>query len=99
MVSRAVQRLVDEFQPRQVYLFGSHAWGQVDDDSDVDLMVVVEEMSASPARMACRAYACLRGLHFAKDILVRSAGSFRRNTSESATLEAQVAKRGKLLYG
>ncbi len=90
---------MEEFHPQKVYLFGSHAWGQVDDDSDVDLMVIVEEMSASPTRMARRAYGCLRGLHFAKDILVRSARSFQENALQSATLEAQVARRGKLLYG
>ena len=35
------RRLVAEFQPEQVILFGSHAWGTPHQDSDVDLLVIV----------------------------------------------------------
>jgi predicted nucleotidyltransferase len=32
-----VRRLVNEFQPEAVYLFGSYAWGKPDKESDLDL--------------------------------------------------------------
>jgi uncharacterized protein len=35
-----IQRLVATFQPEQVILFGSHAWGSPTPDSDVDLVIV-----------------------------------------------------------
>jgi predicted nucleotidyltransferase len=37
--------LVDRFQPEQVLLFGSHAWGTPDQYSDVDLMVIISHSS------------------------------------------------------
>ena len=37
MMNAATPRLAEEFHPEKIWLFGSHAWGQPDDDSDVDL--------------------------------------------------------------
>ena len=36
-----VNRIVNEFQPERVILFGSHARGEGGPDSDVDLLVVM----------------------------------------------------------
>jgi hypothetical protein len=33
---RVTLRLAGEFQPEEVWLFGSHAWGQPDEASDLD---------------------------------------------------------------
>ena len=32
------RRLVAEFTPETIILFGSHAWGQPDENSDLDLL-------------------------------------------------------------
>jgi uncharacterized protein len=39
LIIAATQRLVAEFQPEQIWLFGSHASGTPTEVSDVDLMV------------------------------------------------------------
>ena len=39
LLHEMTRRLVAEFQPEQVILFGSHAWGTPNEDSDVDLLV------------------------------------------------------------
>ena len=41
LLGEATWRLAEEFHPEEIWLFGSHAWGQPHDDSDVDLMVIV----------------------------------------------------------
>ncbi|HUS90700.1 MAG TPA: nucleotidyltransferase domain-containing protein [Phycisphaerae bacterium] len=93
-------RLVAEFRPCRVYLFGSYAWGEPSEDSDIDVMVVVDEMPESPTRMARRAYRRLRGLsHFPTDILFRRTASFDRQAEDPATLEHEIARRGELLHG
>ena len=33
-----IQRLVDEFKPETIYLFGSNAWGSPEAGSDIDLL-------------------------------------------------------------
>lgn len=35
-----VDKIVREFQPEKIILFGSHAWGKPDAESDADLLVV-----------------------------------------------------------
>jgi predicted nucleotidyltransferase len=36
-----VRRIVEQFQPEKIILFGSHACGSADPDSDVDLLVIM----------------------------------------------------------
>ena len=94
-----IRRLVAEFQPEAIYLFGSHAWGNPDEDSDLDLLVIVSDSSQIPAQRATRAQRSLRGLRVSVDILVKTRAEFERYQPVYASLEAQVAEKGKLLYG
>jgi predicted nucleotidyltransferase len=41
-VARLVDRIVEQFRPQRIILFGSHAIGTADDGSDIDLLVVME---------------------------------------------------------
>jgi predicted nucleotidyltransferase len=41
-VERIVNRIAKEYQPLRVILFGSYAWGEPTDDSDIDLLSVQE---------------------------------------------------------
>jgi predicted nucleotidyltransferase len=94
-----IRRLVDEFQPETIYLFGSYAWGKPDEDSDVDLLVIVPKSRENPIQRAVRAQRSLRGVKAAVDVIVKTQKEFQRYTSVKASLEAQIAKDGKLLYG
>lgn len=48
----AVDRIVAAAQPSQVILFGSRARGEATSDSDIDLMVIEEEVTSRLAEMA-----------------------------------------------
>ncbi len=52
IVPEIVRRLVAEFEPEQIFLFGSRHWGQPGSDSDYDLMVIVAESHPRPERRA-----------------------------------------------
>ena len=43
LLQTATQRLVAEFQPDQIWLFGSHARGEATENSDLDLLVVLAD--------------------------------------------------------
>jgi len=43
VLQEAVRRLTDGFSPRRIVMFGSRAWGTPDQDSDYDLLVLVDE--------------------------------------------------------
>lgn len=98
-IDTAVERLVAEFQPEQVWLFGSYAWGEPDEHSDLDFVVVVPESDLSPLRRAQRAHGCLGDLAMAKDVIVKTRAEFDRFRDVRPSLTYKIASEGRLLYG
>ena len=98
-VQEMARRLAAEFQPCQIYLFGSHAWGQPNEDSDVDLLVIVPDSSESRRERGLRARTCLRDLRVAKDILVKTQGEIEWASRVYASLESEILECGVKLYG
>ena len=94
----AVRRLVAALRPERIYLFGSRARGDADQDSDFDLLIVVPEVVGSPYRLHRRAYDVLWGLGAAVDVLVVSRARFERQREVVASLPATVEREGRLLY-
>ena len=99
LLLQATQRLVAEFQPDEVWLYGSHAWGTPHDDSDVDLLVVVPHSDESPIRRSQRAHRSLRGLRMPKDVLVETRQEVDRVKGLKTSLENVILSRGRRLYG
>ncbi|MFC1464524.1 MAG: nucleotidyltransferase domain-containing protein [Candidatus Brachytrichaceae bacterium NZ_4S206] len=91
-----LQVLVDEFAPQQVILFGSYAYGNPDEHSDVDLLIVKDIVqNAYEDAVAIRmrwAPLMKRGKLFSFDLLIeppeehearlRSSGAFYREINE-----------------
>jgi len=99
LLNEVTRRLAAEFQPEQVWLFGSHAWGRPDEGSDLDLLVVVPHSDERPVRRAQRAHRCLSGIGVATDILVKTRAEFDRFRNVRASLESLILRRGRLIYG
>ena len=92
------QRLVREFDPERVILFGSYAWGIPDKGSDVDLMVIVRQSDASPYDRAVQAHGCLSEFDVPKDVIVKTRAEFDFFQNVRASLEYKVLKGGRILY-
>jgi uncharacterized protein len=99
LLETVVERLKAEFQPEEIYLFGSHAWGTPTDDSDVDLMVIVRDSGEQAIRRMQRAHRCLSGLGFSKDVLVPTRAQVDRYKHLRASLFYQVLANGRKIYG
>ena len=99
VLDEIVQRLVSEFSPEQIFLFGSHAWGAPDADSDLDLLVVVSASNERSGDRAWRAHRCLHGIRVPMDILVKTRREFEYFRPVVASLEHRIAEEGKVLYG
>lgn len=94
-----MERLKAEFEPEQIFLFGSHAWGTPHDDSDVDLMVIVHESSERATRRMQRAHHCLGDLDLSKDVFVQTREEFDRYRHLQASIQHQILQNGRKLYG
>ncbi len=93
------RRLVEQFRPETIFLFGSHACGNPNADSDMDLLVVVPQSDISPTQRASLAYRCLRDILYPLDILVRTTQEMERFAHVPGSLEYQILSEGKRLYG
>jgi len=40
LVSQIVDKIVIEYQPKKIILFGSYAYGEPNEDSDIDLLII-----------------------------------------------------------
>lgn len=98
LLSEVTRRLIAEFQPEQVILFGSYAWGEPGPDSDMDLMVIVAKSDATDYERALRGHTCLSDIDIAKDVVVRTRTEFDFYSQVPASLEHKIIERGKVLY-
>jgi len=98
LFEQMARKLVAEFDPERVILFGSHAWGQADSGSDVDLMVIVRHSDASPYERAILAHTCLGEFDVPKDVIVKTQAEFDFFRDVRASLEYKVVTQGRILY-
>lgn len=95
-IQKIVQQIVDRFYPQKVILFGSCAYGQPTEDSDVDLLVVMET-NEQPLHVA----ACISAAidhPFPLDILVMRPSDLEEYLKERAVFATQAVAKGVVLY-
>lgn len=93
-----VQKLVEVYQPKCLYLFGSYAWGVPNNDSDIDLLIIVRDSSEKPHKRIKPAYQVLRGIKVPKDILVFTEAEFEKQAKEPASLFYKIKRDGVKLF-
>jgi predicted nucleotidyltransferase len=96
-IEEAKERLVTEFNPEKIYIFGSYAWGNPTEDSDLDIMIVVKKLNNKLLEMR-RGIKSLRGIGFPKDIIVESEDEFLKNSKDLYKIENEIYNRGYLIY-
>ena len=99
VIRRFARQVAERFQPEQIILFGSHAWGTPTEDSDIDLVVIMPDDAGPPAEVDFRARTALWDLGIAKDILVMTRSRLNRYGRVVASLERKILDEGIILYG
>lgn len=97
IIRLATDRLVQEFHPERIILFGSHARGTADAHSDVDLLVVCPLQGSRRSLMVAMDRA-LRGLGFARDVIVMTPEEFDRDRHIPGTVALPAWREGRVLY-
>lgn len=96
-IQKMVDRIVAQFHPEQVILFGSHARGTPGPDSDVDLLVVMPIEGSKREKMVEIGLA-LHDISLPKDILVSTPEEFAWRKEIIGTIEHPAAQEGEILY-
>lgn len=97
-ISELADRLRQAFQPEKIILFGSHAWGNPDKDSDIDICVVVKESADREIDRMVRAREATQGIWVAKDIIVKTEAYMDKYSPIVSSLAHKIYKSGVTLY-
>lgn len=93
-----LDRIVTYFDPQQVVLFGSHARGDAGPDSDIDLLVVLDD-DAPTEKLAARAsYEARRGYTGPADIIPMRRSVLDRRARAIGSFAHVVLRDGVTVY-
>ena len=99
-IKSLTNRIVSQFSPSKIFLFGSYASGSPTADSDLDLCIVTELQGKRKLDMMRTIRREIHAmLHGALDILVYEKDEFAQRSSLENTLEYKIVRDGKLLHG
>jgi len=91
--------IVEYFKPERVILFGSRARGEARPDSDVDLMVVVDDATPSERLTWTGRREALHAYRGVADVFPVRAAAFERDRGIIGTLAAEADIDGIVVYG
>jgi predicted nucleotidyltransferase len=99
VIQSMLQRLIAEYAPRKVVLFGSHAYGAPGPDSDIDLLIIKE----TPERFIDRwvtVQRILTGTHRALPVetLVLTPQEIENRLAIGDQFIAEILEKGQVLY-
>ena len=91
-------RLIKAYNPISIYVFGSYAWGAPTEDSDLDLLIVVDKSDEKSYNRPRAGQRALFGLNIAKDLIVYTKEEFERTSHDKTSLGYKIKREGKVLY-
>ena len=90
--------VVAYFNPRRVIVFGSIARGDAGPDSDIDLLVIVDD-DTPPEKVTLRAgFEFPPSYHEPADVIPVREATFRRNSKIAGTLSRAATLDGVVVY-
>ncbi len=98
LIEAVKSRLINAYNPEVIYLFGSYAWGKPDEQSDLDLLVIVKSSDEKSYKRPVKGIRSLRGMKVPKDIIVYTIKEFKELSSDVSSLCYKVKKEGIKLY-
>lgn len=96
-IQRYCDAIAAAFKPAKIFLFGSYAYGEPTEDSDVDVMVVMPKGRKATLDTAVKIQQQVPA-PFPVDVLVRGELEMERRLRERDMFTEQVTLKGKLMY-
>lgn len=90
--------VVAYFNPRRVILFGSLARGEADADSDIDLLVVVDDDTPAERMTPQARFEARKSYRRATDLVLCREAVFRQRSSVVGSLAHAIATEGVVVY-
>ncbi len=91
-INQVVQQIVEKFKPQKIILFGSYARGNPRPESDVDMLVVMNEPKRS---LEIRHHL---GVMFGLDLVIYTPKRLKERVEMGDWFLRDILKEGKVLY-
>ena len=99
VLAEIVQRLIRDFSPKRIFLFGSRARGDARESSDYDILLVVSASDVPGYRLAQKAHRyTLQGIPAPVDVVIITEKVFQAKKLVIGTLSETAVHEGKELY-
>lgn len=96
-IKRYCDAIAAAFKPRRIILFGSHAYGQPNEDSDVDVLVVMPGKKRSHRDTAVKIRLKV-DTDFPVDVLVRGETEVERRVRQKDLFMTHITRDGRVMY-
>ncbi|MFH1769146.1 MAG: nucleotidyltransferase domain-containing protein [Parcubacteria group bacterium] len=95
-IKEVTDKIVREFNPEKVILFGSHAWGKPTQDSDVDFFIIKDVENTR--EFASLIDGAIFPRPFPMDVVVYKPEQVAKSESEGDFFIKDILSNGKVLY-
>ena len=95
VIRRYARQVAERFHPDKIILFGSFAYGTPNEDSDVDILVVMPARNQLDQAYKIR---CAVTAPFPMDLIVRTPHSMKWRLAEGELFLTEIVTKGKVLY-
>lgn len=90
------RRIAKEFRPERIILFGSYAYGEPTEDSDVDILVIMP-FAGKPVHKAIEIRSKIDP-RFPVDLIVRTAEQVQERVAMNDWFMREIVEKGRTLY-
>lgn len=93
------QNIVTHFQPQKIILFGSQAWGRTHRDSDIDFLVITNQLHLlRPAQRRWTIKSICQPPFVPMDLLVYTPSEIQKRIDAGDLFLKKILAKGKILY-
>ena len=95
-IQTMVKKIVEDYKPEKIYLFGSFVWGKLTFDSDVDLFIIKQTKKDRPSRY--KEVSNIIDWRIPVDILVYTPEEVKKRLYLGDFFIEDIINKGKLVY-
>jgi predicted nucleotidyltransferase len=96
-LNEVVNKIALNYQPESIYLFGSYAFGNPDEDSDLDL-IIIKNTDTPELKRGWEVRKFLIGSLVPMDLLIYTPKEFEEELKSNHSFISSVIKKSKLIY-
>lgn len=97
-IERVTQKIVSNYRPKTIYLFGSFAWGEPTKDSDLDFLIIKNDRKKFYERLYAVRKAIGDDYELPIDVMVYTDIEFQTATTNGDIFIKKIVTDGTKLY-